>query len=88
MITTRLLRKKYLYKNAAKEKDFLLKFYRDKDDPRARKIAMKLDNLNDYILERYLDQYVKMKSCDYKVLQNEHYCTNLKLRLDLKKLQE
>lgn len=62
-----MLRKKYVYTAARAELDFLIDFYRDMNNKRGRQIAHKLDDIDQAILDKYLDSFIDLKAKEYSV---------------------
>ena len=56
-----LMRKKYLYDKAKKEREFLCLFYQSIDDKPSRKTAKNIQSIDDITLQEYLDDYVSYK---------------------------
>ena len=49
-----------------------MKYYREKEDARGRRLAFKIEDLNSLMLETLLNKYVTMKSHNYKIHQFEY----------------
>ena len=70
-----MLRKKYVFSKIYKELDFLVQFYRNKNekndklDKKNKKLALKIEDLSkkESKLDKYVQDYISMKQIEFRL---------------------